>query len=69
MVLDIFDIKCKLESGLKALDFLDVNINSMSNWLTNVEQNLDKIKDTQLPKISLEDQIIFLRVRFIIIFN
>lgn len=67
LVLDICGTKCKLENGLKALDFLDVNIDSMSNWLTKVEQNLDKIEDTQLPKKNLEDQIIFLKVRFITI--
>lgn len=65
--MDICGTKCKLENGLKALDFLAVNINSMSDWLTKVEQNLDKIEDTQLPQKNLEDQIIFLKVIFIII--
>lgn len=66
--MDICNTKCKLEKGLKGLDFLDININTMSNWLTNVEKNLDKIENTQLPKRNLEDQITFLKVRLIIIF-
>lgn len=68
MVTDIYETKCQLEKGLNALDFLDTNINIMSNWLTEVEQKLDKIENTQLPEKNVETQIKFIQVRFIIIF-
>lgn len=65
--MDIYDTKCKLEKGLNALDFLDTNINIMSNWLTEVEQKLDEFENTQLPEKNVEHQIKFIKVRFIII--
>lgn len=67
LIIDISNTKCKLEKGLKALDFLDTNINSMSNWLNEVEKKLDEIDDIQLSE-NLEDQIKYIEVRLQIIF-
>jgi len=68
LVKDINDTKYKLEKGLNALDFLDTNINIMSNWLTEVEQKLDEFKNTQLSEKNAEVTMKFIKVRFIIIF-
>lgn len=65
MVIDICSIKSKLEKGVKALEFLDANIIIMSNWLTEIEQKLDQIEDSQLPDRNLKAQIDFIKVRFI----
>ncbi|XP_026807467.1 dystrophin-like [Rhopalosiphum maidis] len=54
LVMDIHDTKCKLEKGLNALDFLDTNINIMSNWLTKVEQKLDEFENIQLSETNVE---------------
>lgn len=68
MVADIYDTKYKLEKGLNALDFLDTNINIMSNWLTVVEQKLDEFENTQLSEKNAEVAIKFIKVRVTIIF-
>jgi len=65
LIIDIGDAQFKLEKGLKALDFLDNNMNIMSKWLTEVEQKLDEIEDTQFVKKNLETQITFIKVKFI----
>lgn len=65
---DLYDTKYKLEKGLNALDFLDTNINIMSNWLTAVEQKLDEFKNTELPEKNAEITMKFIKVRFITIF-
>ncbi|XP_022178731.1 dystrophin, isoforms A/C/F/G/H-like isoform X1 [Myzus persicae] len=54
LVTDIYDTKYKLEKGLNALDFLDTNMNIMSNWLTEVEQKLDEFEKTQLSEKNAE---------------
>ncbi|XP_050057098.1 dystrophin, isoforms A/C/F/G/H isoform X3 [Aphis gossypii] len=59
LVIDIYDTKSKLEKGLNALDFLDTNINNMSNWLTKVEQRLDEFENIQLPEKNVEAKIKF----------
>lgn len=64
LVLDICNIKSKLEKGLKALDFMDININTMSNWLTEVEQKLDEIENTQLSEENLDSHIKYIQVKF-----
>lgn len=46
------------------MEFLDTNINIISNWLTEIEQKLDKIEDSQLLDKNLEAQIEFIKVRF-----
>lgn len=61
---DIYSAKCKLEKGLKALDFLDTNINMMSNWLTEMEQKLNEIDNIKLSEKNI-DQIKFIKVRLI----
>lgn len=66
--MDIHDTKCKLEKGLNALDFLDTNINIMSNWLTKVEQKLDEFENIQLSKTNVEAKIKFTKVILIFIF-
>lgn len=66
-MIDIYDTKSKLEKGLNALDFLDTNINNMSNWLTKVEQRLDEFENIQLPEKNVEAKIKFSKVIFIII--
>ncbi|VVC26815.1 Hypothetical protein CINCED_3A012694 [Cinara cedri] len=58
---DIFSTKCKLEKGLKVLDFLDTNVNKISNWLTEMEQKLNEIENIQLPEKNIEDQIKFIK--------
>lgn len=68
MVADIIDTKYKLEKGLNALDFLDTNIDIMSNWLTEVEQKLDEFENTQLTEENAEVTMKFIKVRFTIIF-
>lgn len=68
MVTDIYDTKYKLEKGLNALDFLDTNMNIMSNWLTEVEQKLDEFEKTQLSEKNAEAAKKFIDVRFIMIF-
>lgn len=60
--MDISNTKCKLEKGLNALEFLDSNINSMCGWLTEIEQKLDEIDDTELPD-NIEAQIKYIEVR------
>lgn len=60
--MDICNTKCKLEKGLNALEFLDININSICNWLTEVEQKLDEIDDMQFPD-NLEAQIKYIEVK------
>lgn len=67
-MIDIYDTKSKLEKGLNALDFLDTNINNISNWLTKVEQRLDEFENIQLPEKNVEAKIKFTKVIFIIIF-
>jgi len=67
LVSDINDTKNKLEKGLNALDFLDTNINIMSNWLTEVEQKLDEFEKTQLSEKNAEVTMKFIKVRFTII--
>lgn len=67
-MIDIYDIKSKLEKGLNALDFLDTNINNLSNWLTKVEQRLDEFESIQLSEKNVEAKIKFSKVIFIIIF-
>ncbi|XP_025206146.1 dystrophin, isoforms A/C/F/G/H-like [Melanaphis sacchari] len=59
LVKDINDTKYKLEKGLNALDFLDTNINLMSNWLAKVEEKLDEFENTQLPEKNMESKIKF----------
>lgn len=66
-MIDIYDTKSKLEKGLNALDFLNTNINNMSNWLTKVEQRLDEFENIQLPEKNIESKIKFSKVIFIII--
>lgn len=66
-MIDIYDTKSKLEKGLNALDFLDTNINNMSNWLTKVEQRLDEFENIQFPEKNVETKIKFSKVIFIII--
>lgn len=61
--MDICSTRSKLEKGLKALDILDTNINKMSNWLTEMEQTLDKIENIQLSEKNIKDQIKFIQVR------
>lgn len=63
MLLDICNTECKLKKGLNALEFLDNNIYSISNWLTEVEQKLDEIDGMQLSN-NLEAQIQNIEVRF-----
>lgn len=68
MVKDINETKYKLEKGLNALDFLDTNMNIMSNWMTEVEQKLDEFENTQLSEKNAEVTMKFIEVRFISIF-
>lgn len=63
--MDIRSTQFKLEKGLKALDFLDNNMNIMSKWLAKVEQKLDEIEDAQLSEQNLDGQITFIKVKFI----
>lgn len=67
MVIDINNTQLKLEKGLKALDFLETNINSLSKWLTVVEQKLNEIEDNQLFEKNSEAHV-FIIVRFTIIY-
>jgi len=66
--MDIGSTQFKLEKGLKALHFLDNNMNLMSKWLTEVEQKLDEIENIQLPEKNLKAYIIFIQVTFITYF-
>jgi len=68
LIIDIGDAQFKLEKGLKALDFLDNNMNIMSKWLTEVEQKIDEIEDTQFAEKNLEAQITFIKVKLITLF-
>jgi len=68
MVADIHDTKYKLEKGLNALEFLDTNINVMSNWLTEVEKKLDEFESSQLPDKNAEVTMKFIKVRLKVIF-
>lgn len=63
--MDVSNTKCKLEKGLKTLEFLDTNINSLSIWLTEVEQKLDEVEDTQLTNKNIENQVKYINVRFV----
>lgn len=63
---DINNTQLKLEKGLKALDFLENNINTLSKWLTIVEQKLNEIENKQLFEKNSEAHI-FIIVRFAII--
>lgn len=63
---DINNTQLKLEKGLKALDFLENNINSLSKWLTIVEQKLNEIENKQLFEKNSEAHV-FIKVRFAII--
>jgi len=62
LVADIQDTKYKLEKGLNALDFLDTNINIMSNWLTEMEQKLDEFESTKLPDKNADVTMKFIKV-------
>lgn len=64
--MDINNTQLKLEKGLKALDFLENNINSLSKWLTIVEQKLNEIENNQLFEKNSEAHA-FIIVRFTII--
>lgn len=65
-MIDINNTQLKLEKGLKALDFLENNINSLSKWLTIVEQKLNEIENNQLFEKKSEAHV-FIIVRFTII--
>lgn len=65
--MDVCVTKNKLEKGLKALDFLDTNMNIISNWLTDMEYKLNEIEDIPLTEDNLEVQIKLIKVRFIMI--
>lgn len=69
MIIDVCGARSKLEKGLKALDFLDSNMNIISKWLTDMEHKLDEIEDIPLTEDNLEVQINVIKVRFIIIKN
>lgn len=43
---------------------MDININTMSNWLTEVEQKLDEIENTQLSEENLDSHIKYIQVKF-----
>lgn len=65
--MDINNVKCKLEKGLKVLDFLDNNINCLSNWLTEVEEKLYAYESSQSSEKSSEAQLKYITVRFLVI--
>lgn len=60
--MDIYNTKSKLEKGLKTLQFLDNNINSLSNWLDEIEQKLYEIEDNHSPEKNVEVQLQFIKV-------
>lgn len=64
-MLDVHNTNCKLDKGLNALNFIDTNINGISEWLTGVEQKLNEIQSTQPPEKKLEAQQKFNKVNFI----
>lgn len=64
-MLDVHNTNCKLDKGLNALNFIDTNINGISEWLTGVEQKLNEIESTQPPEKKLEAQQKFNKVNFI----
>ncbi|XP_050442847.1 dystrophin-like isoform X2 [Adelges cooleyi] len=60
LVDEVSHTKEKLEKGLRCLKLFDSNINILSKWLTDVEQNLDKIEDPHEADKNLDAQIRYL---------
>jgi len=60
--MDINNTKCKLEKGLKVLDFLDYNLNSFFKWLTEIEEKLFAYESSQSSEKNSESQLKYITV-------
>lgn len=60
--MDINNTKCKLEKGLKVLDFLDYNLNSLFKWLTEIEEKLFAYESSQSSEKNSESQLKYITV-------